>query len=90
MSRTGRAWWQTDEYVAADYEPDTWPVAPPTKPLAQILEELRQAQRGTASICPECRNGKHFNCDSTAWDDATDAPTACACWARDHNESDVT
>ena len=29
--------------------------------------------------CPECACGKHANCDGTAWDDTTDAPTACEC-----------
>jgi hypothetical protein len=31
------------------------------------------------SVCPECRAGKHGNCDGEAWDDAIDAPTACHC-----------
>lgn len=35
----------------------------------------------TDTACPECRDGKHRNCDGTAWDDATDALTACACAA---------
>jgi len=38
----------------------------------------------TAAICPECSQGKHANCDSTAWDIALDLPCACACWANDH------
>lgn len=29
--------------------------------------------------CPECRNGKHQNCDGAAWDDETDDLTLCAC-----------
>lgn len=33
----------------------------------------------TGPVCPECRDGKHANCDGTAWDDHTDQPTHCAC-----------
>lgn len=32
------------------------------------------------TACPECRNGKHRNCDSTAWDFSTDVGVACECW----------
>jgi hypothetical protein len=38
------------------------------------------------AICPECRAGKHRNCDSTAWCDETAFPTACDCWAADHED----
>lgn len=30
-------------------------------------------------ICPECRAGKHGNCDGSAWDDLRDAITECGC-----------
>lgn len=30
-------------------------------------------------FCPECSQGKHGNCDGTAWDNEADAPTACTC-----------
>lgn len=33
----------------------------------------------TPPVCPECAAGKHTNCDGTAWDTATDAPTTCTC-----------
>ena len=33
------------------------------------VAEVRAAAR--APICPECRDGKHRNCDGTAWDDLT-------------------
>lgn len=42
------------------------------------LAEIEEASEGDAT-CPECRAGKHRNCDGQAWDDAADAPTACAC-----------
>jgi hypothetical protein len=29
--------------------------------------------------CPDCKTGKHNNCDGTAWDNLTDAPTDCRC-----------
>lgn len=31
------------------------------------------------AICPECRNGKHVNCDGQAWDDVADELTVCRC-----------
>lgn len=32
-----------------------------------------------APICPECRDGKHRNCDGTAWDDLRDQAASCTC-----------
>lgn len=29
--------------------------------------------------CPECVQGKHGNCDGTAWDDERDCLTICSC-----------
>jgi len=29
--------------------------------------------------CPECEQGKHINCDGTAWDYEYDVPVRCAC-----------
>lgn len=29
-------------------------------------------------MCPECRDGKPWNCHGTAWDDATDSETVCS------------
>lgn len=34
--------------------------------------------------CPECVQGKHGNCDGTAWDRATDQPAPCPCAGRAH------
>jgi hypothetical protein len=31
------------------------------------------------ALCRECAEGKHQNCDTTAWSDEADAPTACSC-----------
>lgn len=30
--------------------------------------------------CPECRAGKHGNCDSTTWDFDKDEGAVCPCW----------
>lgn len=30
-------------------------------------------------ICPECRDGKHKNCDGTAWDFVADELVDCGC-----------
>lgn len=37
-------------------------------------------------VCPECRNGKHGNCDGEAWNDLLDMPVACDCAAAHHGE----
>lgn len=44
---------------------------------ADVLLEI--ANGGTRSVCPECEQGKHGNCDGTAWDDNADAETECGC-----------
>lgn len=31
------------------------------------------------NICPECHDGKHRNCDGTAWDFDKDELTECEC-----------
>jgi hypothetical protein len=36
------------------------------------------------ATCPECAAGKHGNCDGTAWDDAADRVTSCACEFASH------
>lgn len=39
----------------------------------------------TMAICPDCKQGKHANCDSGAWDEKNDRPTPCRCWVQAHN-----
>ena len=49
---------------------------------AETAREVAQAEamsENLAPVCPECRNGKHGNCDGTAWDDHEDAPASCSC-----------
>jgi hypothetical protein len=42
-------------------------------------------KRRTGYSCPECLQGKHPNCNKTAWDTAKDSPTVCWCWERGHS-----
>lgn len=35
-------------------------------------------------FCRECAEGKHPNCDGTAWDNEADAPAECTCPDRGH------
>lgn len=42
------------------------------------------AEHADPVVCPDCTAGKHPNCDGTAWDHVTDAPTACTCTDGDH------
>lgn len=60
--------------------------------VADRLEAWLRRPRGSqeplvgmaARSCPECRVGKHGNCDGTTWDDGTDARAACPCAGTDH------
>lgn len=36
------------------------------------------------SVCPECQQGKHDNCEGQAWDNAADAPGPCQCPDESH------
>lgn len=51
-------------------------------------EAEQRAARADANhalpCCPECRDGKHGNCDGTAWDNVRDRPTDCRC---DHQDT---
>lgn len=33
-----------------------------------------------SSVCPECREGKHRNCDGSAWSNMVDGRVGCSCW----------
>lgn len=37
-------------------------------------------------ICPECAQGKHGNCDGTAWDNQADVGVPCDCAEVQHDE----
>lgn len=55
-----------------------------------IIAEARRAMADTKApaVCPECRVGKHDNCDGRAWDSDFDIPTgwlACTCAASGHD-----
>jgi len=39
--------------------------------------------------CPECKAGKHDNCDGTTWNDYNDAPATCPCSATHEKEKDA-
>lgn len=41
------------------------------------------------SICPECVQGKHQNCDRTAWNNTKDEETKCPCTDESHNMFDL-
>lgn len=46
--------------------------------------EVCAAHHGGPSPCPECRAGKHANCDGGAWDFERDEPCVCSCWEANH------
>ena len=37
-----------------------------------------------AATCPECRAGKHRNCDGTSWEITFDRPGPCPCAEAGH------
>jgi 8-oxo-dGTP diphosphatase len=44
---------------------------------------------GPLYVCPECVQGKHWNCDGTAWDLENDMPGPCGCTDWSHRDSDL-
>jgi len=50
----------------------------------EVVKVPRSEGLNVGPICPECRDNKHDNCDSTAWDDDRDRKVRCACYAREH------
>ena len=43
--------------------------------------------------CPDCKAGKHRNCDGVTWDNEYDCEAACPCYELDpatHGEENVT
>lgn len=38
-------------------------------------------------VCPECRAGKHINCNGQAWDEHADELTVCFCTNSHHFSS---
>lgn len=48
------------------------------------IEEVRMVEP-----CPECKAGKHQNCDGTAWDTEKDAAVPCPCVVHEQNTGTV-
>lgn len=50
-------------------------------PLQGIPGELveKEDPSDLLRICPECKAGKHGNCNGEAWDDVNDQPIQCEC-----------
>lgn len=49
----------------------------------QTTERIRRHMGLSRWVCPECVQGKHSNCDGTAWDFELDQLTACGCSCRE-------
>lgn len=47
--------------------------------METALRILASSLPAELTICPECAQGKHVNCDGTAWDNALDQEVPCAC-----------
>lgn len=57
-----------------------------TELLAQRITEGRVGGVSISPVCPECRDGKHRNCDGVALDEAADELTTCTCPPAFHPE----
>lgn len=49
------------------------------------LEHFVSTAPARLLFCRECSEGKHINCDGTAWDNEADAPAPCTCPAQEHH-----
>ena len=58
-------------------------------PAQDVRCDLCRSPQATSSgrPCPECASGRCGLCDGTAWDELTDEPCACTCWAANHLEN---
>ena len=45
---------------------------------------LDDAEPDWPIVCKECTEGKHPNCDTTAWSNSADDYTMCGCHMRGH------
>lgn len=59
MSRAGRAWWQSDEYVEAEYEPD------PPRVETQRIDRGPWCCKACGADWPEAQRG--CSCGGTIW-----------------------
>lgn len=54
---------------------DSWP----TSEEINIKMAEHQEQIKLTFYCPECRAGKHENCNGASWDPVKDSPIDCPC-----------
>lgn len=63
---------------------DTGEPVPPADRSWITTEQIKEGPRPTHLMCPECAQGKHGNCDGTAWNDAADDIDRCRCSSNLH------
>lgn len=66
-----------------------WPICIPIGIVGMYLKKkeakaLDDEEAPDILICPECRAGKHINCDGIAWDFERDEPVVCVCFVAGH------
>lgn len=71
----GKCAWSGWKAKPVDVRPEAW-------------EYAGAASRPVILVNPECRDGKHDNCDGNAWDTRTDAVTDCPCTCHEPKEND--
>lgn len=67
---------KTRPLLHGHWTPDTW------RPPAMTAD-------GGPLPCPECRDGKHPNCDGSSWSEVDDAPADCPCGDPAHQTTDL-
>ena len=65
----------------------TYPLNLPERDPRYVTPMGDDPREAAVATCPECTQGKHVNCDGAAWDDETDTPCPCECWANDHEDN---
>lgn len=76
-------------------DPDGWYVGDPTsrcrwagwKASPVPDPEGHEPSTPTVIVNPECRSGKHSNCDGNGWDTRRDAVTDCTCTCHEPKEA---
>lgn len=76
------AWAGAVHLVASDNEDVEVP------PIPEVLALREPVARVEVQPCPECRAGKHSNCDGSSWDFAKDEGAPCPCADTGHNEDE--
>jgi hypothetical protein len=83
MADPQREWATYAGQINSGLEPGR-PGAQHFRPVVEVDGAPVTLHPGATTVCPECTNGKHPNCDGTSYDLDRDEPTLCACAHASH------